>query len=142
MAAKAATFVKEVVQLYQLAIGGSAIGSRRELAPAQGQKENAAPPPNKLDEQWVRTPPKGSGTGTVNEEELRTEILQYLDAGVNSNCDVGMRESSPRVEVIVAALEENSERAMISYNCCCVAIARRPRRKKMMTRAWQSTTEE
>jgi hypothetical protein len=99
VAAKAATLVKEVAQLYQLAIGGSAIGSRRELAPAEGQKENAAPPPNKLDEQWVRTPPKGSGTGLVNEEELRTDILKYLDAGVNSNCDVGMRESSTRVEV-------------------------------------------
>ncbi len=130
MAAKAATLVKEVEQRYPLAIGDSAIGSRRELAPAEGQKENAAPSPNKLDEQWVRTNIKGRGTGEVNEEELRTEILQCLDAAVNSNCDVGMRESSTRVEVIVAALEAHSERAMISFDCYRVAIARRLRRKK------------
>jgi hypothetical protein len=79
---------------YQLLIGGFAIGSRRELATAEGQRENAAPPLTKRDEQWVRTPPYGGGTGTVNKEEWH---LQYLGAGVSSNSDLGMRESSTRV---------------------------------------------
>jgi hypothetical protein len=104
--------INKCIQLYHPAIGDSVIGSRRELEPAEEQKENAAPlAANKLDGQEVRTPPKGGGTGTVSEEGFRTKILQYLDAGGNRDGGTGMCESSTQVEAITAALEEQSKKS-------------------------------